>query len=72
MESTKKENIEKDDSLKIAEAPKKEATKKENDPLKKYLVISNFTADKQYYKGNYFASSDAKLIGQLLNSKLIK
>lgn len=55
-----------------AKEPQKEAVKAPKETAKKYLVIKNFTADKPYYTGNTFVSSDKTLVGQLLNSKLIK
>jgi hypothetical protein len=61
MENDKKQEVEK-----AVAPPKKEAT------VVKYLVIKNFTGDKQYYRGNEFFSTDKKLIAELLTAKLIK
>lgn len=55
-----------------AKEPQKEAIKAPKAEAKKYLVIRNFTADKPYYIGNTFVSSNKVLVEQLLNSKLIK
>ncbi len=58
---------------KTEEKPAKEAVKTPVKELaQKYLVIKNFTADKQYYVGNVFVTDNKKLAEQLLKSKLIK
>ena len=56
----------------VKETPKEVIKPAPKGEAKKYLVIKNFTLDKQYYKGNEFVSSDAKLVERLFNSKLIK
>jgi len=70
MESSK--DIQKEIPKEAGKDAPKEVAKTPKSSEKKYLVIKNFTADKQYYRGNYFVSKDEKLVSQLLNSKLIK
>jgi hypothetical protein len=61
------------DTPKAEEKPAKEAVKTPAKELaQKYLVIKNFTADKQYYVGNAFVTDNKTLADQLLKSKLIK